>query len=482
MICKNCGHELKNGARFCAACGSAVENNLNGIYQNQQGGAVAKKVKVNRKPFDKRWFIAIGAGALAIIVGIICIVSLSATKDLKNAIKSKSASRVEEVYNKAYGKKSKLKKYDKIIANTLDEMYKDINDHDFDSAAKTSGSDAVESYLVAKWGSLLENEYGYTTIMNCVSDTNEMLYDLLDEICDSKIDYCDGVYYYAKQEYYDSMVCFGNVITDDKEYDNAQTLLGESTTAYLNESFADAEAEFAKGDYEDGIEELERELKSLDKKYDSFPQAAQTKINEAVSAYAQTYVTKADGAFKQKDITAAVNNIEIACKLQPTNTDYAASLANYKQYSPFCLYTEKNVLIYKKTDDGLMAFGNKEWESNDGQKFENCMSVWFDCPTTKMLASAAYSLGGNYDTVSGKLFIPKPSKNDELSAYYEAYGDGTLIYTSPTISTGELPKDTSFSVEGIQQLEIKFYGNTTSGIWGTQVYISNFAAQKNLPA
>lgn len=73
------------------------------------------------------------------------------------------------------------------------------------------------------------------------------------------------------------------------------------------------------------------------------------------------------------------------------------------------------------------------------------------------------------------------------NAYFEVYGDGKLIYTSPKISAESLPIDIEFSVSGVQKLEIKFIGSGSS-VWGVDAQwygdyaaLSNLTARKNIP-
>ena len=85
-----------------------------------------------------------------------------------------------------------------------------------------------------------------------------------------------------------------------------------------------------------------------------------------------------------------------------------------------------------------------------------------------------YNLEGRYDTVTGTVFLSDSDKDEKDECYFEAYGDGKLLYTSPKISAGFLPQDISFSVSGVQELKIVFKGSGSG-------YVSNLTAQKDFP-
>lgn len=67
-----------------------------------------------------------------------------------------------------------------------------------------------------------------------------------------------------------------------------------------------------------------------------------------------------------------------------------------------------------------------------------------------------YNLEGKYDTVTGTIFLENRTKNSDKISYFEAYGDGKLIYTSPKMTAGVLPQEISFDISGIQKLTLSF--------------------------
>lgn len=80
MFCKNCGHELKDGARFCGKCGTPQDAPSPDLSSNMnptvgvacQGGAIAAVPKKKHKMLP---FIIIGAAVvLIVLVGIIAFV------------------------------------------------------------------------------------------------------------------------------------------------------------------------------------------------------------------------------------------------------------------------------------------------------------------------------------------------------------------------------------------------------------------------
>lgn len=107
-------------------------------------------------PKKKKIAIAVSAcvALVLVITGIVLVSNLAETAELKRAIDSKSGGRVYDVYSAAYRDSKKLQKYDEIIADTISDIQTNLNAHDFDAAAQTSGDDAVEQYLTSEYGRL----------------------------------------------------------------------------------------------------------------------------------------------------------------------------------------------------------------------------------------------------------------------------------------------------------------------------------------
>lgn len=494
MFCKKCGNEIKPGQNFCLKCGAPVGETLSPAPQSAnsaqatprpvpQTPKVKKPSKFATMPKKKKIAIAVSAcvALVLIITGIVVISNLAETAELKRAIDSKSGSRVYEVYSASYGDSKKRQKYDEIIADTISEIKNNLNAHDFDEAAQTSGESAVEQYLASEYGTLVSDSA--TDLSASVSSVNQTAWENLDALIDSKENYCDGLYAYKTEQDYETAIDYFQGVSDsDSEYSDSVTMIGECADGYIQAALAQVDAYVQNGDIDGGMELLRSAQAYLESVGQSSAEV-QEKMNTVMTTYADSYMQKAETEFQAGDVNAAVGNVEAAIAINP-NGDYQAKLDEYKMYLPFELYKEENVF---REEEGT-AYGNYHFMdgeiSNDNQEFKNVIQVYVGNSEAAALDMdhLFYNLGGRYDTVGGTIFLCNEAKSDKFTGYFEAYGDGKLLYTSPKITTGVLPQDFSFSVSGVQTLEIRFCGTTGDSYWGDNTFgIANLVAKKNLP-
>lgn len=70
-----------------------------------------------------------------------------------------------------------------------------------------------------------------------------------------------------------------------------------------------------------------------------------------------------------------------------------------------------------------------------------------------------YKIGGNYNSVQGKIILNYDYKEQESSeTYVNIYGDSKLLYTSPLITVGQQPVEFDVNIEGIDKLRISIEG------------------------
>lgn len=481
MICKNCGSHLPDGAEFCPGCGNFLTDEPSGksVTKKRKSHSVHTGWDIHALSKNKTYMIvsAAGAGVVALIILIVVISNLTATNALKSALDSKDADRVNTVYAQAYGKESKLKKYDKVIKDTIDTISKDLNAHDFDSQAVQDSADAVYDYVETQWGTLL---YDDNNISPSISASNAAAWSDLEALMRSKADYCQGIYAMeTSKNYQDAISNFSQVLESDSAFENAKTKLGESVDAYIGDTLTQVEAYVADGDINGGLEVLNTAKSYLDECGVNSDEISQ-KINETLVTYADSYAQKAEACFNEKDVDGAIGNMEVAMELQPDNADYKTKYDTYQQYLPFNLYDEDNVIAVEDIDASWAHFDTHA-TANDNTEMLHVISVGHDSYETTNVYNIQYNLAGKYGTVNGKMFIADTYKNTVQTSYFEAYGDGKLLYTSPKMEKGVLPQDVSFDVTGVQKLELKFYTRTDSTIWSSEVCVSNLVAQKAFP-
>ena len=489
MICKNCGSEIDDAAMFCTNCGAPIEkeefitNEDRQTVPEYETESAPIEVSSPTRAKSKKPFLIIAAVLIVLIViGAFAISSLTATKELEDAIDTGNASLIYSVYSEAYGNNSKLKKYDKVIAQTIQEIKDDLNSHDFDEEALSDGENAAWNYCANNWGSLLVSEDG-ENLESCVSSENQASWDELESLYYSKLNYCRGVNDKAQDDWESAISNFSQVSSADSEYSNAQSLIGECVSDYIGSVLKTVDEKIAQNDISGGLDLLENAKSCLDENGLNSDEIS-AKIDETLVEYASNYAAKADAAFKEHDVDAAIGNIEVAMELQPENGDYKTKHDLYYQYLPFYLYDEDNCLKIDETGDfwGILSFDEHE-EANNNEKMNHTIRWYNNNSDSSSSINAYYDLSGKYDVISGTLYLMKYDKNTSLCGWFKVYGDGKLLYESKKIKGGVLPLDFNVEITGVQNLKISFYGEGTGGFFGEgpSFGINNLTAQKEFP-
>jgi hypothetical protein len=254
----------------------------------------------------------------------------------------------------------------------------------------------------------------------------------------------------------------------------------EYSKVYLDETMKTVDSYMASGDFASAVDIISG-LRSEFENMGLDTATIDKVLNAILTEYAETYVKKAEESFNNKDARAAIGNMDAALQLCPDNAEYKAKRDEYTLYLPFELYKNENKLVEEGTG---LGFGPVDSiTANDGTEMPNCLKLSFGSKGDKMYVKTTYNLAGKYDYVSGKMFLPEDRKNDSAKGYIKVYGDGVLIYESPVITAGVLPQDVWFSVTGVQNLEVEYYGSRdyVEVVVSSHIAISNFTAQKNFP-
>lgn len=471
MICKNCGNELKQNEKFCTKCGSPVTQDTENTVEVKTASGKLSGKKIG---------IIAAAGVLAvIIIAVLAFVisNAAATREFDDALNSGNAYSVNAMYSESYESNSRKEKYDKAIAQFLEEVKEDLNSKDFDADAVTQAEETVTGYVKEQYGTLILSD-DTPNISQSVSVGNQELWDEIMMLIESKTEYCSGLYAYkTDNNYQDAISRFSLVNENDSLFENAKTMIGECADAYINSTLQQVDEYINNGDLSGGIDLLETTKSWLDENGVN-SEEIQTKISEVLVTYAEKYAANAENAFKEHDVNAAIGNIEVAMELQPDNADYKTKYDTYQQYLPFYLYDENNVLYEDETGDIYGGVQFDETQNSNNNKTMIHSMRWYNNKDEDDGSSwnVYYNLEGKYNTVSGTIFLEDYAKNSEGVGYFKVYGDGKLIYTSPKMAAGVLPQEISFDISGIQKLTLSFYGSESTGCG-----VSNLTAQKNFP-
>lgn len=480
MFCEKCGNRIESGQRFCSLCGTNVQAVAAGADRSvlKVSNSAMSEDQVKRK---KKKTILFSVVAVVIVLvlgfGIGAIRNGLETSDLKKALNSKNVGQVNAVYAQARPDNAKLEKYDALIKKTIQKITEDIDKHDFEEEAEKTGSEALTQYLQSEWGTLVTgNSDTGKNLSNSVSVYNQLDWKALENLVRSRRSYCEGIYCYkAEKDYDEAAVLFLEMDVTDSKYEEGLRYAETCVDLHIQEVATEAEKRIAEDDVAGAIsilEDVQYDFGNIGKSSEKIHE----KIIQAIRTSADAYMNKADEYFNAGDFQAAIGHAEAAIAINP-NENYEVKLEEYKRYLPLKMYLSENVLAA----DGL--YKENSLLSVDRKQYDNCIVYsWWVGASPK---SANYYLGGNYDTVNGVFFTTAESAKYQFDgyAYIEAYGDGKLIYTSPSMKCESVPANIEFSVTGVQKLEIRFVGkdSTAANVYCPEVALSELTAHKNPP-
>lgn len=423
--------------------------------------------------------IAAAALIIALIAGVFIWNAGADNRMMKKALESGSVESVSQVYRKLSAKGEAATAREAII-DFINQAGEKINkDFTFDISPYTDEESlanavdrAMEDYTNQHWGPILSSGDLYELDDPMVDNALEAF----DTTVHSKLCYYAGTYQVSHAESYgdykNAIETLEQVAESDQNYEDAVQKAEEAYDGYMNAVIKLADDYIAKEDYSAAIELLNTVTESeFAKKSDELSK----KLTEVKQSSAQKYTEKAKACLLEGDAEGAVGNMEVAANILPSDEN-KAKLEEYRLYLPFALYEKNNMLTtsgqgYLYVDDVEISNNNIEYKnilhSSSGEGYYRVVT---------------YNLAGKYDVVTGTIFLSSEEKNQPYDGYFEAYGDGKLLYTSPKVSAGFLPQAIKFNVTGIQTLELKFLSNGSSWTESGDCYLSNLIAQKALPS
>ena len=105
---------------------------------------------------------------------------------------------------------------------------------------------------------------------------------------------------------------------------------------------------------------------------------------------------------------------------------------------------------------GDVTIQDSTGQANTGVEYAHYM--YSSCPYSEVI----YNLNGNYDTLTALWSISYYDRDTDSRNSFEIYADDTLVYTSPTITGGDLPVDVSVDINECKLLTILFKDGTGS--------------------
>lgn len=507
MFCSKCGNQINQGEKFCSSCGNPIE-----IIEPTQPKIDIPKPEKTKKQVNKKVIVLIAIIASMIVVGLIALVAyLSATapeREMKKALETNDYYTVMTTYDSLVvdgDRETANQLLNEYINNATDifneefdfNKYEEIfseNTVDYEIAFDELYFSTLRDFLSNRFGNMFvsEDSAGLLSADIAIVEIEDSIYSF-EEMIESKESYYSGVFLCEFFEYYvkhskcedvGAVGCaieeFSRVISEDKKYNDSIAKSEEIYEKGITYLIDIANNYINQGDYSSAMELLEG-----DWSIDANDEILIEKINSIRKEYAAQYATKAEEEFKNGDINAAIGNIEAAISIYP-NGEYEAKLEEYKLYLPLALYNKENFLSYKYGEGGFSY--EESVVGNDNKRYNNVIIIdsyvakdYWNSDASDLAYTCEYNLDGKYDLVSGIMLLAKDNQNQKYNTYFKAYGDGKLLYTSPSLKSGDLPEEISFNVSGIQKLKFEFYIEISQYNYvSTDMYIGDLVAQKSI--
>lgn len=408
---------------------------------------------------------------LCFAIPVFLLSACGGSNEFESAIDSGDMRLAYTLYREAYAD-GDTEKYDSVLGAKLDEMIETLNGTAFDEhGAPGDGYSQVMTYVHSTFGDFFGQNYSLSDIVEIAGEEVRSKFDAFEKLIDSKGDYLDGCAYLNAQnpDPIEAIREFGQVLEIDSYYQQAQEKIQTCVDTRMEQAAQEANKYFQNGEYEDGQEVLEKAKEAIQS-------SAGTQVDVAayIAQFAQSYAAKAEEFFAQGKIEAAIQNMEAAAHLAPDNADYQAKLDEYGSYLPLDLSKKDNMLTYE-----LLSVSNHSTETaNNGEIFKNVMLIHGFGSYGDRVAN--YLLNGKYNKVSGTAFLPQDDKNSTSGIFFEIYGDGKLLYTSPTMTAGVLPAPFEVDVTGVENLRVQFYAvkGKYGGDGSPDLGISDFKASR----
>lgn len=196
---------------------------------------------------------------------------------------------------------------------------------------------------------------------------------------------------------------------------------------------------------------------------------------ELEGSYVNSTLAKAKEDFDKGNYESAVSTVKIAIEQVEDNEALLSKYEEYKAYVP----TFINDLEY---------FTLKGYIRNDGKVADNTNKLYgrgysIRSDWSDPFGSAEYLLNGKYTTFEGKCGVDFDVRTETETQFFEVYGDGNLLYTSPTFTAGVMPSSFSIDITNVKILKIVYpdsrYSHKMATIFDGKVYNKDKIASAN---
>ncbi len=361
-------------------------------------------------------------------------------------------------------KKGLEKRYDKILDMYANDEIKDKELEDFfeliDELKIDTDDDGYDKFYSAYLGLEYEKEY-YKNGLDYLEDEyySDAIYyfELIDEesplyedaqaklaeaqekIVEEKL---SEVQEYIDNENYssaiDTLEYYEDELKGNEEYEK---MLATAEEGAIAEVKATVDEYFADYDYYNAYYYLSDQIY-----YYSDIDEIQTMYDNVAEDYAAYMLAVAKEKSDAEDFESAANILEIAMdELGDDNADINDAYLEYKSYLP----------TYINTLDYFASNGSLYNSDTDNTGTEHQYSLYMD-GWGEDNYWVEYLINGNYNVFEGVCGVSYYERSTTDSKYFEIYGDGKLLYTSPTMTQSVQPVEFAINVTDVEVLKISY--------------------------
>lgn len=257
---------------------------------------------------------------------------------------------------------------------------------------------------------------------------------------------------FASGLYTDALENYLAVIESDINYAAAQQKAAEAREYFLADLDGELDEYIAADQYDEALALLQQARLMLPDEV-----SLDARETEIEAKYLNHALDQAEEIFAAgKDYEAAIRVITTAQNKLGENDRLTAALEEYQSYIPVYL---NDLEYFDKSDEGGWSPTIKlsdSLEDNYGNVYSHGLGAYSPDHYLDQ-GSVRYYLNGNYTSLKGTLVVRKESRQSSEDGRIEIYGDGVLLYASPSMKSDTAPIDFNVDVSGVSFLSITFY-------------------------
>lgn len=311
----------------------------------------------------------------------------------------------------------------------------------------------------------------------------------------SQNQYNSGMECFNSSRYSEAVEYFMNVVSDDPLYSSAQEKISEAKqklqdeiTSAQNKEISNIRTYISNGKFEDALYAIEdfksqtNDTEIIQVLTDEIEKAVIDEMNKKIESYfadydyssAYNYLTQisytfaydaidlkirsledeyVDYAIENAEKDAASNNYEGASSIiekaiQEVGADNSSLNEAYNEY-------RKHLPIFIADMDYMSCEGSVSVDNNltDNTNVTYRHSLWID-GWGKNPYWVEYFTNGNYGKFTGVCGCSYENRSSSESKYFEVYGDGKLLYTSPTMTSSSIPVSFDIDIGNVRVVKI----------------------------